>query len=391
MQQEVGCPSNGDRLGYSITSPSFVSPDRRSRSPVYLKGGGDLPYTYPVFSAEDSLALLTPPLPASGCVSISPSSVPFDEVEAAAASATENRLYLARLALHYQEMTEDYDLCLSHLRDAAEEVESLRRENASLRAANVELTRRLGLLARKHGGRVTPAAAAALADEFRGLSVAEPPPAEESPTSVLAFQESVSGCQFTRTPVVEKRVSLPKSISIRSSGYLKLNPGGGATSAANPNGRFRLSNPVMIGSVCIRFPHASSCNLIFCLLPKKQQRVSVGGGSTKKKGERSRGEDKEEEGEEGGGGAMGVEVYHQGMLKTELCNKWEESGECPYSDHCQFAHGIAELRPVLRHPRYKTELCRMVVSGGTCPYGHRCHFRHSISPSDHQRILLRPQ
>ncbi|CAL9050733.1 unnamed protein product, partial [Musa banksii] len=362
MQQEVVSPSNGDRLGSSITSPSFVSPDRRPQSPVYFNSGGDLPCTYPVFSPEDSLALLSPLLPASGSVSISPSSVYFDEVEAAA-TATENRLYLARLALQYQEMTENYDLCLSHLRDAAEEVESLRRENASLRAANVELTRRLGLLAGKHGGRVTISAAAALADEFRGLSVAEPPPAEESPTSVLAFQESVSGCQFTRTPVVEKRVSLPKSISIRSSGYLKLNPGGGATSAANRNGRFRLSNPVMIGS--------------------KQQRVSVGGGSTNKKSERSRGEDKEEEGEEGGGGAMEVEVYHQGMFKTELCNKWEESGECPYSDHCQFAHGIAELRPVLRHPRYKTELCRMVVSGGTCPYGHRCHFRHSLSPSDH--------
>lgn len=256
MQQEVVSPSNGDRLGSSITSPSFVSPDRRPQSPVYLNSGGDLPYTYPVFSPEDSLALLSPLLPASGSVSISPSSVYFDEVEAAA-TATENRLYLARLALQYQEMTENYDLCLSHLRDAAEEVESLRRENASLRAANVELTRRLGLLAGKHGGRVTTSAAAALADEFRGLSVAEPPPAEESPTSVLAFQESVSGCQFTRTPVVEKRVSLPKSISIRSNGYLKLNPGGGATSAANRNGRFRLSNPVMIGSVSIRFPHAS--------------------------------------------------------------------------------------------------------------------------------------
>ncbi|CAL9084648.1 unnamed protein product [Musa textilis] len=370
MQQEVVSPGNGHRFGSSITSPSFVSLDRRPQSPVYLNSGGDLPYTYPVYSPEDSLALLSPLVPAPGSVSLSPSSVPFDEVEAAA-TATENRLYLARLALQYQEMSENYDLCLSHLRDAADEVDSLRRENASLRAANVELTRRLGLLAGKHGGRVTTSGAAALADDFHGLSVAKPPPAEESPTSVLAFQESVSGCQFTRTPVVEKRVSLPKSISIRSSGYLKLNPGGGATSAANRNGRLRLSNPVMIGS--------------------KQQRVSMGGGRTNKKSERSRGEDIEDEGEEGGGGAMEVEVYHQGMFKTELCNKWEESGECPYSDHCQFAHGIAELRPVLRHPRYKTELCRMVVSGGTCPYGHRCHFRHSLSPSDHQRLLLRPQ
>lgn len=76
------------------------------------------------------------------------------------------------------------------------------------------------------------------------------------------------------------------------------------------------------------------------------------------------------------------EVYNQGMLKTELCNKWEETGDCPYGDHCQFAHGIAELRPVIRHPRYKTDVCRMVLAGIVCPYGHRCHFRHSITPAD---------
>lgn len=82
---------------------------------------------------------------------------------------------------------------------------------------------------------------------------------------------------------------------------------------------------------------------------------------------------------------MDIEVYNQGMQKTELCNKWEETGECPYGNNCRFAHGIAELRPVIRHPRYKTEICRMFISGNMCPYGHRCHFRHS-SPT-HQDIL----
>lgn len=81
-------------------------------------------------------------------------------------------------------------------------------------------------------------------------------------------------------------------------------------------------------------------------------------------------------------GGLQFEVYNQGMLKTELCNKWEETGTCPYGNQCQFAHGIAELRPVIRHPRYKTEVCRMVLAGVVCPYGHRCHFRHSITPAD---------
>ncbi|KAL6571882.1 hypothetical protein OROHE_002751 [Orobanche hederae] len=49
-------------------------------------------------------------------------------------------------------------------------------------------------------------------------------------------------------------------------------------------------------------------------------------------------------------------VYNQWMFKTELCNKWQETGACRYGDHCQFAHGIGELCSVIRHPCYKTEL-----------------------------------
>lgn len=80
---------------------------------------------------------------------------------------------------------------------------------------------------------------------------------------------------------------------------------------------------------------------------------------------------------EADGMGISVEVFNQGMAKTELCNKWEEMGWCPYGDQCQFAHGVDELRPVIRHPRYKTQLCRMISGPGGCPYGHRCHFRHA--------------
>ncbi|KAL8472824.1 hypothetical protein ACS0TY_029880 [Phlomoides rotata] len=77
-----------------------------------------------------------------------------------------------------------------------------------------------------------------------------------------------------------------------------------------------------------------------------------------------------------------LEVYNQGMLKTELCNKWQQTGTCPYGDNCQFSHGIKELHPVLCHPRYKTEVCRMVLNNGSCPYGHRCHFYHSLTDQE---------
>jgi len=82
-------------------------------------------------------------------------------------------------------------------------------------------------------------------------------------------------------------------------------------------------------------------------------------------------------------------VYNQGMFKTELCNKWQETGTCPYGDHCQFAHGIGELRPVIRHPRYKTEVCRMVLAGVVCPYGHRCHFRHALT--EQEKAMSQPK
>lgn len=101
------------------------------------------------------------------------------------------------------------------------------------------------------------------------------------------------------------------------------------------------------------------------VMNEMQQKVYVRGGGQK---------EEEEE--------IEVEVYNQGMTKTELCNKWQETGTCPYGDHCQFAHGIKELRPVIRHPRYKTEVCRMVLAGDYCPYGHRCHFRHSLSEQE---------
>ena len=63
--------------------------------------------------------------------------------------------------------------------------------------------------------------------------------------------------------------------------------------------------------------------------------------------------------------------------KTELCRPYEENGACKYGDKCQFAHGRAELRPVVRHPKYKTDLCKTYHTTGLCPYGPRCHFIHN--------------
>ena len=82
----------------------------------------------------------------------------------------------------------------------------------------------------------------------------------------------------------------------------------------------------------------------------------------------------------GDGEVVELEAYRQGTQKTELCNKWE-GGACSYGGRCRFAHGLQEMRPIIRHPRYKTQVCRMVIGGALCPYGHRCHFRHSPAPT----------
>ncbi|KQK04743.2 zinc finger CCCH domain-containing protein 39 isoform X2 [Brachypodium distachyon] len=257
-------------------------------------------------------------------------------------AATEHRLRLARLALQYQDAANRYELCLSHLADAAREAAALRLENHELRVANNDLAGRFAML----GG--NQSSAIALADELRRLQlgVAQTVPAPPMPMPMPPV-----------TPA-EKHAGLPKSISIRSSGYVKTTQTGG---------KHRAGKPMNSGS----------------------QRVFVGVDGAKPAAELNGGSGGGEKGEVVKGG-LEFEVYSQGMFKTELCNKWEETGVCLYGDQCQFAHGIAELRPIIRHPRYKTEVCRMVLGRGLCPYGHRCHFRHSITPADAGHHLLRP-
>eukprot|EP01088_Endostelium_zonatum_P000658 TRINITY_DN108_c0_g5_i1.p1 TRINITY_DN108_c0_g5~~TRINITY_DN108_c0_g5_i1.p1 ORF type:complete len:363 (-),score=91.92 TRINITY_DN108_c0_g5_i1:110-1198(-) len=70
------------------------------------------------------------------------------------------------------------------------------------------------------------------------------------------------------------------------------------------------------------------------------------------------------------------ELVAQNLYKTELCRSYEDTGSCRYGTKCQFAHGLAELRPVLRHPKYKTEVCKSYINTGSCPYGSRCRFIH---------------
>ncbi|RCV26408.1 hypothetical protein SEVIR_5G250700v4 [Setaria viridis] len=344
MQEALLSPANAGSLRSAFELKPFAFGDQRLASPRYLNlacggTGGDDALFRCSSPFSPSFGFSSPSPLATSSVSLSPSSSAslVDDCDDAAATdaATGHRLQLARLALQYQEVADRYELCLARLADAADEAAALRRENAELRAANGDLTRRLALLS----GIGKQAAAAAIADEVRRLRFSE--------------QKAVPAAKERAQP--EKLAVLPKSISVRSNDYLKMNQPNQApaTPAAN-NRKPRASNPT-----------------------KPSSRVYIGDGGDKK-GEEAK--------QQHAAGAMELEVYNQGMFKTELCNKWEETGACPYGDQCQFAHGVAELRPVIRHPRYKTQVCRMVLAGEVCPYGHRCHFRHSLTSAE--RLLL---
>ncbi|KAL8161298.1 hypothetical protein V2J09_012787 [Rumex salicifolius] len=268
-------------------------------------------------------------------------------------------------------MQEHHDLlvrhksCLSQLRDTFREAETLRQENTNLRVANSDLSNRLNRLVEaylqsQYGQMkmISPGSSSLspeivtppITEKFSGLRLAEKMrecarwESGESPTSVI---------ESDRAERDVDRVSIPKSISVRSTGFLKVAgqvaPKGTNTCPSREANRNRQSVPV-----------------------DAPQKVYVRGGGNKKEG------------------PIELEVHNQGMVKTELCNKWQETGSCPYGEQCQFAHGFQELRPVLRHPRYKTEVCRMVLAGDPCPYGHRCHFRHALTQQE-KLMLPHPQ
>ncbi|KAL9246202.1 hypothetical protein vseg_019767 [Gypsophila vaccaria] len=250
---------------------------------------------------------------------------------------------LSRLMSRHKELMNRFSSCASQLQKTFNEAETLRQENTNLCIANRELNHQMSLLLEA----AVLQTAAACSDHSQlsggGLSNSEKN-VPTSPTNVTANEEG--------------RVGLPKSISVRSSDYLKMKSCGvddssGSSSEAKPK------------------PNRGGSSKTRVLSPLSgPQRVHVRGGSKND-------------------GPIELEVFNQGMFKTELCNKWQETGNCPYGDHCQFAHGIKELRPVIRHPRYKTEVCRMVLCGDPCPYGHRCHFRHALTPEEKLMLSLK--
>lgn len=130
----------------------------------------------------------------------------------------------------HQDLMDRHKRVLSHLRDVAKQAQTLRQENVNLKMANHDLNNRLNLLLNPtpfHGVDLGPGLDS-LVDGLRktGIGVEEEGTSEneavaKSPTSVM--DSGLCG----RGGV--ERVHLPKSISVRSSGYLKAVRAGGSS------------------------------------------------------------------------------------------------------------------------------------------------------------------
>ena len=56
--------------------------------------------------------------------------------------------------------------------------------------------------------------------------------------------------------------------------------------------------------------------------------------------------------------------FNTQRYKSEICQRFMETGSCKYGEKCQFAHGEDELRYVYKHPKYKTLPCKTFHQSG---------------------------
>ncbi|KAI5401345.1 hypothetical protein KIW84_065990 [Lathyrus oleraceus] len=295
--------------------------------------------------------------------------------------------------------------------EASNEVEALQQENEELRAVNKELQKSLNLLVQAslenqfgHGGSSvqTQSILSDILHSLRGLSLGDGKEncaggwnnnnIKNNNNSSKELQEdsdesSTSVIDNNDVDVDAERLSLPKSISVRSNGYAMQEDSDESSTSVIDNNDVdvdaeRLSLPKSIsvrsnGYVMVAQPPTAVTNnnagrstksatrsQASSTHPDYVQEVYVRGGGQK-----------EEE-------PLEMTAVDQWRFKTKLCANWQRTGTCPYTDNCQFAHGIGELRPLIRHPRYKTEACRMILTGIVCPYGHRCYFRHELTDQE---------
>jgi butyrate response factor 1 len=230
-----------------ITTTIISSP---LKSQLHPDGGGYTSLYSPIFPTKSSLSVSS-----------------FSDLGFSDSSSTvvSNHLYHSRSVQEHQEIVNRHSLCLTNLHEATIEAEALRRENTHLRALNCELNKYLGLFIQLGSPSADYTAPFGLLDAFRGLSIggkgsaAWDDVADASPTSVIE-----SG-RVQNVDVERGRFSLPKSISVRSSGYMKTAThqasarGGGGTRSAT---RFPSTSPLNV-TVILSNILSPACIILF--------------------------------------------------------------------------------------------------------------------------------
>lgn len=131
----------------------------------------------------------------------------------------------------HQDLIDRRDWCLSHLRKTAKEAEALRQENINLQMTNIELNKRFNLLLKANSPQSMPVASSrytrssSLIDDFRRMSIGEKAARGRHHAWNEIAESPSRGRHSPEKDLVERtdvnRVALPKSISVRSKGYLK--------------------------------------------------------------------------------------------------------------------------------------------------------------------------
>ena len=172
-----------------------------------------------------------------------------------------NRLYHSRTVQEHQEIVNRNSLYVTRLREATGEVEALRQENSHLHVVNRELNKQLSLLIHAllrssaiSNDFTTAASFSALDAAFRRLRIGgmnEGSDHDQIPWDDVAVPHLIE----SPTSVIESgrlqnadvdRFSLPKSISVRSNGYLKNNPAHYQPAGSTRTTRPRPASPLNV-------------------------------------------------------------------------------------------------------------------------------------------------
>lgn len=148
----------------------------------------------------------------------------------------------SRVMLELEELWEQYKVCRGRLHQMAKEVEALREENSDLRSANTEVMERLSILSEaRMRQNFLRRLSSSVGDQGRHGVEEVCDTITSSPTTLMIHHRhhhkgKTGG--FRRNNIVDHppaALSLPKSISVRSSCYLNMNHSDRSNKAASPH------------------------------------------------------------------------------------------------------------------------------------------------------------